>query len=179
MIFLIDQDNPAAQYFLQSGIVFAICVSMLCFIFAPVVRQQKSLQATPAAKQGNGMGGKHSRIDIARRSQFQNFSLRDRGVHVSGVEHQSALGSALYDPWSGRRSGDDIDCTANPLSLNFIKEDSGSSSMSAGNTDRTTPECAQRDHDSSWKDAAGPLEPVVEAKVPTSESEVSDHVQLP
>jgi hypothetical protein len=37
ILFLIDDDNPAAQYFLQVSLVFVVCMSMVSIIFAPAV----------------------------------------------------------------------------------------------------------------------------------------------
>lgn len=87
MLFLIDSDNPAARYFLQSGVIFAVCVSMLCFIFGPLVWQKRVLQ--PAATQRTGATPAASSFPQtgARQNAMPKFSLRERGVtHISGIE---------------------------------------------------------------------------------------------
>jgi hypothetical protein len=39
VLFLIDEDNPTARYFLQVALLFVVCMSMLSLIFVPVMVQ--------------------------------------------------------------------------------------------------------------------------------------------
>lgn len=87
MLFLIDSDNPAAKYFLQSGVVFAVCVSMLCFIFGPVVWQKTFIQSATPARAGQSSNATMAQSSGRNSGQIPKFSLRERGqVRVSGLE---------------------------------------------------------------------------------------------
>lgn len=95
MLALIDSDNPAARYFLQSGVVFAVCVTMLCFIFGPVVWQKNrsalNAQTTSRDSQVSSWQGRSS----ANQNRNRKFSLREKEVHVSGLETNLEYNRAL------------------------------------------------------------------------------------
>jgi hypothetical protein len=40
VLFLISNDNPTARYFLLCALVFAVCMSMMCLIFIPIILAQ-------------------------------------------------------------------------------------------------------------------------------------------
>ena len=91
MLFLIDADNPAAKYFLQSGVIFAVCVSMMCFIFVPVVLQKNATLLS----QRNSQSRESNSHSTALHSHIRpKYTLRDRGVHVSGIEVEGGHGAA-------------------------------------------------------------------------------------
>lgn len=83
MLFLIDSDNPSARYFLQAGVIFAVCVSMLCFIFGPIIWQKQRSAAEQRTQDGYGTRYPTS---VSRHDQIPKISLRERGrVHISGI----------------------------------------------------------------------------------------------
>jgi hypothetical protein len=82
MLFLIDQDNVTADYFLKVGVIFAICMSMLGFIFVPIVWQKNHAMATLDARR------RESSRDTATSTGPQKsskYTLQNRGVHISGL----------------------------------------------------------------------------------------------
>jgi len=50
VLFLIDQDNVSAKFFLQIALLFAMCMSMFLFIFVPMFSQLRSFQLSSIGK---------------------------------------------------------------------------------------------------------------------------------
>mmetsp|Transcript_15928 Transcript_15928/g.30312 ORF Transcript_15928/g.30312 Transcript_15928/m.30312 type:complete len:1173 (-) Transcript_15928:79-3597(-) len=86
MLFLIDSDNVAARFFLQAGVIFAVSVSMLCFIFGPVFWQRKRAVAAATAQRMDRASRDSQPGLSTHRASNVKFSLRDRGVRVSGLD---------------------------------------------------------------------------------------------
>jgi hypothetical protein len=85
MLFLIDDDNPEAKFFLQAGIIFAVAFLMLCFIFAPVV-YQKTQSAKESSTRSRHSNGSDYGASIAGKSSSFQYSIRDSNrVHVTGI----------------------------------------------------------------------------------------------
>ena len=89
MLFLIDSDNLAARFFLQAGVVFAVCVSMLCFIFGPVIWQKNRAVAAATAQRMDRATRDSQPGLTSHRTNMTKFSLRERGVRVSGMSDNS------------------------------------------------------------------------------------------
>jgi len=76
VLLLIDEDNLSARYFLQTGVIFAVCISMLCFIFFPILllKRQFSLQRSS-----------RSCRTLIRGKPGSQFTLKESGVRISGL----------------------------------------------------------------------------------------------
>jgi NADH:ubiquinone oxidoreductase subunit 6 (subunit J) len=48
VMLLLEGDNPSAKYFLQVVLVFAICLTLLCFIFVPIVMSLRQERLNPS-----------------------------------------------------------------------------------------------------------------------------------
>ena len=105
MLFLIDSDNVAAKYFLQSGVIFAVCMSMLAFIFGPIVWQKNHATATMTAQRGRERSAAETNGSNGVASSAK-YSLKDRGIHVSGLDQLRARGSAVSQQSSSKASPD-------------------------------------------------------------------------
>lgn len=109
MYFLIESDNPSGRYFLETGSIFIICVSMLSLIFVPIIwsKQQhsmmhssrklvvqkgkssalpESLADTQAPNSRRGSSAQYSRgSGLNDRNRLEHYSLREKGPRVTGV----------------------------------------------------------------------------------------------
>jgi hypothetical protein len=65
IIFLIDQDNPTARYFLQVALIFIVSMSMLLIIFVPAFVNFKRQSANPTGPRVSVTGIERSSIDSA------------------------------------------------------------------------------------------------------------------
>lgn len=83
--FLIDEDNAAAKYFLQVSLVFVVCVSMVCIIFAPaIVNLQK-----------HETGSHRVRITGIETAASQSGAHGKRRPGLSSVESANVNGNPL------------------------------------------------------------------------------------
>ena len=92
MLLLIDDDNPSARYFLQTGVIFAVCVSMLCFIFVPII-WLKGLVSQQYSQSNLNVKASRQNLTSSMRSS-KPFTLRDTGVRVSGINFSGQISSA-------------------------------------------------------------------------------------
>lgn len=135
MLFLIDAENVAARYFLQSGVIFAVCVSMLCFIFGPVVWQKNRAAAALSSRDSNQA---HTSRHI------QNYSLYERGIHVSGLSNTRGSGQSNPRSSASKECGKRFqDCDKNgdrhgPLDPVDEKASSGRVPLSAAKEKETS-----------------------------------------
>ena len=93
-MFLIQEDNVSARYFLESGLIFLVSVSMLIFIFAPFFYQEAVVEA-PARR-------KSQLLQTKLPSSVSRFK---RAAGASPQSHQSQKKSAEND--EGLSSSDD------------------------------------------------------------------------
>jgi len=85
VLFLIDDDNPTAKYFVEVAVIFVFCMSMLLILFVPIVVQfhtdwkvsRRNLQSIILAS--SNFGSRHPR----GRSQFGHGTLRVSGLDSS------------------------------------------------------------------------------------------------
>jgi len=97
VIFLIDDSNPTARYFLQAGLLFTLCMSMLLLIFAPLVlnwwKATRPGQSSHDNVRISGLHGSHTRAVSTSgtssaelsRSMFGNSSsteVTDEKYHI-------------------------------------------------------------------------------------------------
>lgn len=111
MYFLIESDNPSGRYFLETGSIFIICVSMLSLIFVPIIwsKQQHSMihskrNIVAAHKEqsfsgsfiaeisddsqglNRGSSGQYNRgSGLNDRNRLEHYTLREKGPRVTGV----------------------------------------------------------------------------------------------
>jgi hypothetical protein len=110
MALLIDEDNPSAKYFLETGVLFAVCVSMLCFIFVPIIWLKRLVSQHYSRR--NLVTGSHAASKQGSSASMRlskQFSLREKPVRVSGmdmagrefqihtIDHNDANGGATHE----------------------------------------------------------------------------------
>lgn len=77
VLYLIDEDNPSARYFLQVILIFAISMSMLLLIFVPMMIQ---------AYRASLNGGKGPEVSQRRSAVPSTFTVKEKGVtRISGL----------------------------------------------------------------------------------------------
>eukprot|EP00529_Nitzschia_sp_RCC80_P008172 CAMPEP_0113458268 /NCGR_PEP_ID=MMETSP0014_2-20120614/9836_1 /TAXON_ID=2857 /ORGANISM="Nitzschia sp." /LENGTH=1225 /DNA_ID=CAMNT_0000349789 /DNA_START=95 /DNA_END=3772 /DNA_ORIENTATION=+ /assembly_acc=CAM_ASM_000159 len=92
VILLLKGDNPSAKYFVEVMLVFAICLTLLCFIFIPIVvsLRQERLNPTSGRKSIRVSGMNFS--DIQRMQSSDLRILSDTGSRpIGSVENLSDL----------------------------------------------------------------------------------------
>ena len=96
MLLLIDEDNPSARYFLQTGVIFAVCVSMLCFIFVPIIWLKELVSQQYSRRNLNVTGSRRNLTSSMRTSK--QFTLRESGgIRVSGISISTPVNFAAPD----------------------------------------------------------------------------------
>ena len=84
VLFLIDEDNPSARYFITAGLTFAFCMSMLLLIYVPIFIQKKKAERR-AKEQAHPSSYCRPRI-------LSHSSSEDS--HSSGMASTTRLGSS-------------------------------------------------------------------------------------
>ena len=74
VLFLIDPDNTRPRYFIQVALLFAICMSMLCIIFVPVLLQIRKARIQRKVQASNRTAG-----------YTNTSSSRSTGLRISGL----------------------------------------------------------------------------------------------
>ena len=93
VLFLIDDDNPSARYFITAGLTFAVCMSMLLLIYIPILIQKRRaeqrlvmeirVQDHPNSDATESRGSR-PRSSVSMSSM--QFSLKDTGkTRISGI----------------------------------------------------------------------------------------------
>jgi hypothetical protein len=97
ILFLINDDNPTATYFLQVALVFVICMSMMSIIFAPVLFNYRNTKKEKAVSRVSVSG-------IAQCSLEANQAADEVMRRLSNGQNQTT--SSLQSPCpSSRGSG--------------------------------------------------------------------------
>jgi hypothetical protein len=106
VMLLLEGDNPSAKYFLQVVLVFAICLTLLCFIFVPIVMslRQERLHPTDQKKSIRVSGVNFSDIvldtssDEAKRSYIisKPFSNPSSDLTGRGSNTKSSIQASDY-----------------------------------------------------------------------------------
>lgn len=109
VLFLIDNDNTTAKYFLQIGLLFAVCMSMILIIFVPILRQKRKA-ATRAANRntvrpGIGIVSGDSGVSAIYESSHLGDNIGKGYVRVSGLHVEAAAVQNTDRTESGRVSG--------------------------------------------------------------------------
>jgi hypothetical protein len=89
ILFLIDDDNPSAQYFLQVSLVFVISMSMILIVFAPAFvnfRKRDSRSENRIRVSGIVITGQESQSEDMRKR------LSNPDIHVSVQNRRDLLG---------------------------------------------------------------------------------------
>mmetsp|Transcript_17644 Transcript_17644/g.43417 ORF Transcript_17644/g.43417 Transcript_17644/m.43417 type:complete len:1092 (+) Transcript_17644:281-3556(+) len=126
MLALIANDNPAARYFLEIGVIFLVCVSMLSLIFVPIVWQKtkanreskKKSKKSQSRDRESGIESvaTFSKVDQRKSvesNSFRKYSIKDHHrTHVSGVDFTGSVYSTAedlgkVDEEADRQSSDD------------------------------------------------------------------------
>lgn len=80
VVFLIDDDNPRARFFIISGLLFCICLSMLFLLFAPMMTHlwtQKNRPKGESEKKG-GAHSQHARVGGTKISGLEEATRRSQ-----------------------------------------------------------------------------------------------------
>eukprot|EP00529_Nitzschia_sp_RCC80_P008284 CAMPEP_0113487422 /NCGR_PEP_ID=MMETSP0014_2-20120614/25501_1 /TAXON_ID=2857 /ORGANISM="Nitzschia sp." /LENGTH=1227 /DNA_ID=CAMNT_0000381119 /DNA_START=95 /DNA_END=3778 /DNA_ORIENTATION=- /assembly_acc=CAM_ASM_000159 len=92
VILLLKGDNPSAKYFVEVMLVFAICLTLLCFIFVPIVvaLRQERLNPSSRKKSIRVSGMNFSDIQRMQSSDLRNLSATGSRP-IGSVENASDL----------------------------------------------------------------------------------------
>ena len=105
VLFLIDDDNPSARYFITAGLPFAVCMSMIILIHVPIfVQQRKVRRRLTTEHQSRDMqaSGSYLSDSVHKSPSSRRFSLNDVGrTRVSGVggDMQKAVDELKKSPF--------------------------------------------------------------------------------
>ena len=93
VLFLLDQDNPTARFFLLSALIFVVSISMMVIIFVPMILTTRQANAKGSSVRISGMGASSTKDSGSTGS---NSSLGGGGgsVRISGLD--SGSGATTY-----------------------------------------------------------------------------------
>ena len=94
VILLLEGDNPSAKYFVEVILVFAICLTLLCFIFVPIVLavRQERLNPSSQKKSIRVSGMNFSDIQRMQSSDLRNLDNTDSKPIGSGYNSSDLTG---------------------------------------------------------------------------------------
>ena len=114
VLFLIDDDNPSARYFITAGLTFAVCMSMLLLIYVPILIQQRKAE---------------------KRLVDETRVQKDQGLQQS--DHSSVSGEDFVRR-SSSRSSPGVSSTFNPSNWRFSLTNMGKPRISGLDFDLKT-----------------------------------------
>lgn len=93
VLYLIDEDNPSARYFLNTLLVFAVSMSMLLLIFVPILLQ--TYEAKREENDERPEGRPREERNVSSYSLKKHGTVRVSGLDASGRSDSRSPGSCL------------------------------------------------------------------------------------